>query len=271
MPWVAGHLTGGLGNRLFQHSAATALAAQWKREVVFYLPHCDATNHGPYDSIFKLFPSVPKISEGKSEFISEPPGHVFTYTPFPSSAPSDSNYSVDGWRQSSRYFPEGIRVDFENALGSSTKELLNSYKLETESHRRNTWFIHMRFGDYMVLPHHQIDIAAYYSDAVKHITPGARVIIFSDEATKYKTMIENFFKALGVEVEVIENEDELETLYLMSNCWGGAIIANSTFSWWGAYFARQGSGDSYKAVYPKVWGFGLPKANDINPSWSIVV
>ena len=271
MPWVAGHLTGGLGNRLFQHSAATALAAQWKREVVFYLPHCDATNHGPYDSIFKLFSSVPKISEGKSEFISEPPGHVFTYTPFPSSAPSDSNYSVDGWRQSSRYFPEGIRVNFENALGSSTKELLNSYKLETESHRRNTWFIHMRFGDYMVLPHHQIDIAAYYSDAVKHITPGARVIIFSDEATKYKTMIENFFKALGVEVEVIENEDELETLYLMSNCWGGAIIANSTFSWWGAYFARQGSGDSYKAVYPKVWGFGLPKANDINPSWSIVV
>ena len=271
MPWVAGHLTGGLGNRLFQHSAATALASQWKREVVFYLPHCDATNHGPYDSIFKLFPSVPKISEGKSEFISEPPGHVFTYTPFPSSAPSDSNYSVDGWRQSSRYFPEGIRVDFENALGLSTKELLNSYKLETESQRRNTWFIHMRFGDYMVLPHHQIDIAAYYSDAVKHITPGARVIIFSDEATKYKTMIENFVKALGVEVEVIENEDELETLYLMSNCWGGAIIANSTFSWWGAYFARQGSGDSYKAVYPKVWGFGLPKANDINPSWSIVV
>ena len=268
MPWIAGHLTGGLGNRLFQHAAATGLAAKWKRDVVFYIPHCDPTNHGPLDTIFKLFPSVPKVMDGDSKFLPEPPGHVFTYSPFPETAPSDENYSVDGWRQTALYFPEGVTPDFESCVPETLEE---RFGLEQKSRRKSTWFIHMRFGDYMVLPHHQIDIGAYYSAAVKHITPGARVLVFSDEATKYKSMIIEFFKALNLTVEVIEGEDELETLYLMSRCWGGAIVANSTFSWWGAYFARQEAGESYKAVYPKVWGQGLPPANHINPPWSIIV
>jgi hypothetical protein len=53
--WVSPTLASGLGNRLFQHAAATGLAAKWKRDVVFYVPHCDPTNHGPFDTIFKLF------------------------------------------------------------------------------------------------------------------------------------------------------------------------------------------------------------------------
>ena len=268
MPWIAGHLTGGLGNRLFQHAAAVGLAAKWKRDVVFYIPHCDPTNHGPFDTIFKLFPSVPTIMDGQSKFLPEPPGHVFTYAAFPVTAPSNENYSIDGWRQTALYFPEGVTPNFESCVPET---LQGQYGLERESQRRSTWFIHMRFGDYMILPHHQIDIGTYYSAAVKHITPGARVLVFSDEATKYKPMIIEFFKALNLTVEVIEGEDELETLYLMSRCWGGAIVANSTFSWWGAYFARQEAGESYKAVYPKVWGQGLPPANHINPPWSIIV
>ena len=268
MPWIAGHLTGGLGNRLFQHAAAAGLAEKWNRPLVFFTPHCDVTNHGPFDTIFNLFPTVPKVVEGQSTFLREPPGHVFTYAAFPETAPSDENYSVDGWRQTSLYFPEHFTPDFESCVPETLED---QYALTKTSQRKSTWFIHMRFGDYMILPHHQIDIGAYYSAAVKHITPGARVLVFSDEATKYKTMITGFFKALNLTVEVVENDDELETLYLMSRCWGGAIVANSTFSWWGAYFARQEVGEGYKAVYPKVWGQGLPPAKDINPSWAITV
>ena len=225
MPWIAGHLTGGLGNRLFQRAAATGLAAKWKRDVVFYVPHCDPTNHGPFDTIFKLFPSVPKVMDGESKFLPEPPGHVFTYSPFPETAPSDENYSVDGWRQTDLYFPEGVTPDFDSCVPETLEE---RFGLERKSRRNSTWFIHMRFGDYMVLPHHQIDIGAYYSAAVKHITPGARVLVFSDEATKYKSMIIEFFKALNLTVEVIEGEDELETLYLMSRCWLPTLLIHTT-------------------------------------------
>ena len=59
----------------------------------------------------------------------------------------------------------------------------------------------------------------------------------------------------------------------MSLCWGGAVIANSTFSWWGAWFAHQSTSkpESFVGVYPKVWGQGLPPARDIIPKWGITI
>ncbi len=271
--WVAGHLTGGLGNRLFQHAAAMGIAEKWGHKIVFSLPHCSPTNHGEFGNIFSLFPSVPVITED-SPFINlyEPNGHVFTYSSF-QEEPLAANVLVDGWRQSARYFPlQGVHANLEGVLSAERKsELLQKYNLENS--RAATCFLHVRLGDYKILPHHQINIGQYVQKASIHFPPNTRFLVFSDEATTYKTMLENVVNVVGHVPIVVEETDELENLFLMSQCWKGAIVANSTFSWWGAYFARQRcpNPSAFVACYPKVWGNGLPPARDIVPPWGISI
>ena len=271
--WVAGHLTGGLGNRLFQHAAAMGIAEKWGHTLVFSLPHCTPTNHGAFGNIFTLFPSIPVLTE-EAPFLNlyEPNGHVFTYTPFQKDHIA-ANVVVDGWRQSARYFPsQGVHANLEGALSPQRRqELLQKYKLDTLG--KDTCFLHIRLGDYKILPHHQIDIGQYVQKASVHFSPKTRFLVFSDEATTYKDMLEGVVTAVGHTPVVVNETDELENLFLMSQCWKGAIVANSTFSWWGAYFARQRCPNpaTFVACYPKVWGHGLPPARDILPPWAIAI
>jgi hypothetical protein len=271
--WVAGHVTGGLGNRLFQHASAMGLAEKWGHEVVFYLPQMAPTNHGPFENLFQLFPNIRVVTEEEQYIlVPEPNGNVFTYTPFQEEK-IQRNILIDGWRQSPLYFPsQGVNAALEQAISKQRQqELLTKYKLEET--RESTCFLHIRMGDYKILPHHQINIGNYVNRASKEYPKGTRFLVFSDEASQYKKTFEDLVKALGHIPLVVEERDELENLFLMSQCWGGAIVANSTFSWWGAYFARQrcSKPNNFKACYPKQWGAGLPPARDVIPRWGISV
>lgn len=269
--WVAGHITGGLGNRLFQHASAMGLAEKWGHRLVFYLPAAAPTNHGPFENLFKLFPDVPFVTETQPHIvIPEPNGHVFTFTPFQEERVA-ANLLIDGYRQTERYFPvRGVHASLEAAVSEARQqELLHKYNLIEQ--KDTTCFVHFRLGDYKILPHHQIDIGSYLQKASQQFPKGTRFLVFSDEASEYKAMFESTLAALGHIPVVVTETDELESLYLMSQCGGGAIVANSTFSWWGAYFARQRAKDPsrFKACYPEVWGMGLPPARDVVPSWGI--
>ena len=81
---------------------------------------------------------------------------------------------------------------------------------------------------------------------------------------------------IGVEREeeyfdICNETKDYISMWLMSQCWGGAITANSTFSWWGAYFARQNAPKPFTAFFPNVWGQGLPPAKDVVPDWGTSV
>lgn len=271
--WVAGHLTGGLGNRLFQHAAAAGLAEKWNVPLVFYLPECTETGHGPFENIFKLFPTLPKLTAPVPVHrIPEAFHGVFTYEPF-QEKPSHPFNSVDGWRQSELYFPKkGLKPSFDTVFSKEQQdELLCLYNMNTEDTRRTTWFIHVRLGDYKILPHHQIDLNDYYSKAIQHVPKLAKILLFCDEIDQFGATFQEYFQKLGYTVMPVKHLDELETLFLMSQCWGGAIVANSTFSWWGAYFAHLSHPEpsKYTALYPSIWGKGLPEAKDVVPSWGI--
>jgi hypothetical protein len=264
--WVAGHLTGGLGNRLFQHSAAAGLAEKWKCPLVFFLPRCQETGHGAFENIFKLFPEVPLQDQG-SEWVTirEPPDHLYTYVPF-GEGRTEMPAVVDGWRQTWKYFPStGVNPNFENALGKVKLTSLEHYIPEPDK----TWFLHVRLGDYKLLRHHYVNLEKYYPACLQQIPKGSRVILFSDEPELCKKSFEALCVTLNLEMLVTPTDDEVESLYLMSLCRGGAIIANSTFSWWGAWFAHQ---NGCKTVfYPSQWGAALPPPRDLIPSWGTCV
>ena len=273
--WVAPHLTGGIGNRLFEFAAALGAAEKWGKPAVFYTPMIQKNDHGPADNILKLFPRVPVLhDEQQHATYPEPNGHVFKYTPFPQSAPGDRTVIL-GYRQSEKYFPVQanlLKPDWSAFMDSQTKQsLLSKHRFTSDSVKNYTWFLHIRLGDYKVLPHHQINIAPYYEKCLNEVPKGSHIILFSDEPN----LCGGWFTAVcgqrSLEPIICMEPDEIKSLWLMSQCHGGAIVANSTFSWWGAYFARQEFGQAYKAFYPSVWGQGLPPAFDVVPDWGIKI
>jgi hypothetical protein len=272
--WVSAHLTGGIGNRLFEFAAALGLAEKWNREAVFFLPRCGPTNHGPFDTIFRMFPTVP-IVETSDQWaeIQEPKKGVFTYFPFNDKPASDSSFVITGWRQTPLYFPKkGVHASLGEALDKERwVTLQEKYCLKSTEQKRRTWFLHVRLGDYKDLPHHQVNLTSYYIKCLEKVPRASKIIFFSDEPHLCKQNFESAITAMDLQFQVCDESDELETLSLMSQCWGGAITANSTFSWWGAYFAymRSPNKESYRAFFPEVWGQGLPPAKDIVPFWGI--
>lgn len=100
--------------------------------------------------------------------------------------------------------------------------------------------IHVRRGDFIDNPHHfDLTKTDYYKKAVEEFK-GCEFLVFSDDIEWCK----GYF--IGDEYEFCGITDPVEAMNQMSAC-EGHIIANSSFSWWGAYLSPYG----HKVVAPK--------------------
>jgi hypothetical protein len=276
--WITPRLTGGLGNRLFQFAAAMGLAEKYTKPCIFLKTHFTQNDHGPMDSICKLYPGIPVVaaSNAKQTMYPERRNGCFVYDAFPET-PEGNCIVVDGWRQTEKYFPrakERLVPTWDAFLKEEDRlKLQQRYVVASDEDRQRTWFLHVRLGDYKILPHHQIPILPYYQTCLNEVPKGHKVILFSDEPHLCVQWVEAQCRGRGLQFEVCNETDEIQSLYLMSQAWGGAIVANSTFSWWGSYFAwlSQGQKDSYKAFYPSIWGQGLPPALDVVPRFGTAI
>ncbi len=106
--------------------------------------------------------------------------------------------------------------------------------------------IHVRRGDYLTNPYLISYSMAYYEKAIAYFdeaVPGATFYFFSDDIDWCK---ENFS---GSRYAFVTGHEPFEDMYLMSKC-HHHIIANSTFSWWGAWLNES---PGKIVIAPKKW------------------
>jgi hypothetical protein len=266
--WVASKLQFGLGNRLFQLASAHTLSETWSVPLVFAMPYCLPSEHGDFNTIFKMFPKVEKVWSASPELAIEQKS-VFQYEPMPTMPPA-RKVLLKGMWQAAEYVSDSFKASWDAVAEKDT--LLKRWHLETTQQRAKTAFIHIRLGDFKILPHHQVNLLSYIAVSMERFAEDTRFLVFSDTMEEAKN-----YSVFNDRCVFVNELDEYHALFLMSRCQAGAITANSTFSWWGAFFGRQAAleeGLEYRAYMPSKWmaeGGPPESSNPIYPPWATVV
>ena len=235
---IDGEYMAGLGNQMFTIATTVAVAIDNKDLPVF--PDLHNKNwFGHYtDNVFSRL----KLGLGKGFVKNKFKEKSWKY----SKIDYKENLCLDGYFQSHKYFEH--RRGFILKLFAPT-ENINKYMNDKYGHLINdekTVAVHIRRGDYLSPTlsqyHHAQDIS-YYEKAMSHFSSDCKFIFFSDDIEWCK---ENFVKD---NYFFIEGESDYIDLYLMSKMKNN-IIANSTFSWWGAWL---NSNKNKKVIMPTKW------------------
>ena len=205
---------------MFQYAAVRALGES------FNLPTFFPTKTPNLHDIFNL-PQTSFVDGDYTSYIES----TFHYQEIPKIA---ENMVLFGYYQSEKYFKEHedvIRKDFTFKKPTKTKiEPL-------------TTSIHVRRGDYLdQQDSHPVCSVEYYKEAMS-LFPDQKFIIFSDDLEWCKENLK------GNTITYSEGHTPSEDLELMSLC-DNHIIANSSFSWWGAWL---GANKNKRVVAPKKW------------------
>lgn len=258
---ITSYLQGGLGNQMFQISAACSLAWDNDDEACFDLSKSTCPLQGRVANNYKdsVHYRLNKAKSLEIECIYREPTQDFMKIPY------KKNTILVGYFQSEKYFAkhsQKIREMF-SPKKEITEHILNKYGLALQEYKTS---IHVRHGDYWKYKdtHPPCDIE-YYNKAISMFPPEEKFLVISDSMDWCR---ENFIGDRFYFSDSSEEKDYID-FYLMSMC-DNNIIANSSFSWWAAW---MNSNVNKRVIYPKRW-FG-EKVNystkDLTPtSWEVV-
>jgi hypothetical protein len=120
---------------------------------------------------------------------------------------------------------------------------------------KSSAFVHVRYGDYESLKGYAIDRLAYYSNAFSRlfeINPQIRrIFVFSDNREKALSLVSSLVGAINPGIEIFISSPTSHPLYDMISIsfFSQGIIANSTFSLWGALLCNAPT----QIIYPEAW------------------
>ena len=205
-------LAGRLGNQLYQHSAAIALALKNRAEYLAY-PKSDTADEPNY---FKgLFPEW-QPSNG-IEFEYTEPSHAYTPIEF------RPNMRLTGYFQSHKYW-----WDIQD-------KVLPLFKINPIV-KKDTVAIHWRLGDFLVLQQkHNLITEGYIQRAVQYYNNRgfSKFLVASDNIELCKPIFQSeYFKESTFEFS--EGKTALEDMALLAGC-AHQIGSASTFSYWNFY------------------------------------
>jgi len=227
---------GRLGNQMFQYAALRGIANL--KGYNFCIPGSEFKDQWNDHQLFEAF-NLPNLNTQKilpGNYYQEKQFHYdFDYV---NDCPD--NVNVYGYFQTEKYFShisDSIREDF-----TFKPEILNPCKEAFDFDELIS--LHIRRTDFVEKSNdHPPCSLEYYQKALEQFDSNIPVMIFSDDIDWCKN------QDLFVDDRFIfsENEWNLIDLCLMSMC-THHIIANSTFSWWGAWLSG-----SNQVIAPSKW------------------
>jgi hypothetical protein len=256
-PSVTIYLMGGCANQIFQYATGLALArrlgVELKLDVSWYET---ATPNQPRMYSLGLFKGVDaRAVHSLSGQIIREEGFLYNPSLF-ENAPRKC--SLVGYWQCEKYF-FGLRDELRERL--LPREPLPARSIATErailSAGERSVFVTVRRTDYVGNPHHVVLPMDYYREGAALVATKVsdpEFFVFSDEPEwceanfklPYRTTIAgNFYRT----VEQRLGREDAE-LYLMRLC-GHAIMANSSYSWWGGWLGADITGGM--VIAPKTW------------------
>jgi len=265
---IISRIHGGVGNQMFCYAMGRALSLRHGvSDFLIDYVHDSSLNDTRYFALDQF--DCPTLKEANSQQIKSLNLIKEKNFSFDKEMLNIKSGYLQGYWQSYKYF-EDFKIDIirdfqlgQRFLNKRILSILNEIK-----NSPNSVAIHFRRGDYLNSSHkiHGILPVNYYFEAlntikrnIKNITkPIFRIFLFSDDIDTIKKE----FYGSNLNIEYVSNvfehdsrgnaitkDTSYEDLYLMSQCEHN-IIANSSYSWWGAYLNRN----PYKIVIsPKQW------------------
>ena len=233
---------GRLANQMFQYASLKGIATHHGYDYMIAY-HPDAVDDGIGNMLrTELFDSfdlkvrtglfnAPTLSERVHNFDQQ----FFDECP--------DNVTLQGYFQTEKYFKhieDEVREDFtfKDDILAPCKEMIEDVE--------NPVALHVRRTDYVInSANHPPCTLDYYKKALSHFEAHRNVIVFSDDPAWCNE--QELFS--GEHFMISENDDNRVDLCLMSLC-DDFIIANSTYSWWGAWLSAN---KDKKVIAPKQW------------------
>jgi len=274
---IISNILGGIGNQMFQYAAGRALSVKTNQKLLLDLR--DFSNyylHQGYE-LSRVF-NVPtdnadqttlndvlgwRSSQLARRVLRRPQfewlrGKQFVQEPCSSFWPDffklNGDCYLSGYWQSEHYFKSIeslIRKDF-----SFREDLLSerNYDMAAEIVKSQSVSLHIRRGDYISNTKNREIMSecssGYYQNAINHIVEKIECpifYVFSDEMSWVKQNLCITFPCVYVEHN--QGHESFQDMWLMSLC-KHHIIANSSFSWWGAWLNPK---SEKLVVAPKTW------------------
>lgn len=280
-------LIGGLGNQMFQYAFALVCKELFPQEEI----KIDVTAFKGYPlhegyQIEKLFGA--KLSKASKKEILKLNYPFFHYRlwqigknllPMPSNVKwekkemvyddtvfeHNSDVYYEGYWQCEEYFSRFKSLILKSyifpSLDKKNSRFISKYK------NQEIVSLHIRRGDYLKNPLFKgLTELNYYRDAIIKIMSQANIdkfIVFSNDIEWCKKNIIPICDGKCVFVDWNKGEDSFRDMQLMSLC-NHNIIANSSFSWWGAWLNQN---PDKIVIAPKKWINRISPTDIVPKSW----
>jgi hypothetical protein len=275
-------IMGGLGNQLFQIFCGIAYSLE--NRIPFKINANKFDLVSPLDNISKRPTYWSNILKNLSPFTYQEQLAIPTYIEkthfrFKKIPIITQDFRLHGYYQSYKYFDgQFANICKMINLDNQKAELYKKYKILFTGVKKPI-SMHFRIGDYIKNQEmHPILNSTYYIESINYLRskmPNLEenyyLLIFGElcDNEKITQAIENIKNISNIEILICDyNIPDYEQLLLMSLT-SHNIIANSTFSWWGAFLNNN---VNKLVCYPSLWNGSNNNVKDLFPeTWTKII